>query len=229
MPYPLALAALAVSAAGTGANIAGQNQAAGARDAATRAEMNRQAGYRKEAQAIAEQSISESGAANAQQDINANTADRAARFNAIVSQGQAPLTGNTVNRSVVTTAAGGRMTPQGTASAQAWNKILGGAQARLGGYSDWGLSRNIAAQRAGQKLDTIGTDARNSANILQADLMDANHAGDGLSMAGTVLGALGSLGGMYAATMPAAGAANVAGTAGVDYTPRLLEWGSLPA
>lgn len=197
MPYPLALAALAVSAAGAGAQMAGQSQAQSARDRAQLAEMNRQREYRRQAAAVADQSISESGRSTADPAIERGATDRAAAFNAIVSRGQAPLTGNTVNRIVPNTTQ--TTTQPMTASAAAWNRILGGAQARLGGYSDWGLARNIAAKRAGQKLDTIGTNARASADILAADLQDANHAGDGLMTAGSILGTVGSLGGLYGA------------------------------
>lgn len=228
--YPLALAALAVSAAGTGAQMVGQNEAQSARDRAQRAEMNRQTGYQRQAQAVADQSIAESGRSTADPAMAQATDQRVANFNRIVSQGQAPLTGNTVNRSIVTSSGSGAPAPALTASAAAWNKILGGAQAKLGGYSDWGLQRNIAAKRAGQKLDTIGSNARGSANVLGAELQDASHAGDGWGMAGSVLGALGSVGGAYAATMP--GALTIpaaAGTAGVDYSPQMLQWGMLPA
>jgi hypothetical protein len=200
---------LAVSAAGTGAQMIGQNEAQSARESAQRAEMNRQSGYRKNAQAVVDQSIAESGRDTADPAIAAGADNRVNRFNSIIQQGQTPPTGNTVNRSVVTTA--GRPTPTMTASAQAWNRILGNRQAKLGGYADWGLARNVAAQRAGQKLGNISTDARNSAQILSADMQDANSAGDGWNMAGQVLGALGTVGGAYAATMPAAGAGAATG------------------
>lgn len=233
--YPLALAALAVSAAGGAAQMVGQHEAASARSAAVGAENRRQKGYRDQAAAVANQSIAESGRDTADPAI-ANAADeRAARFNAIVNQAQAPTTGNTLNRALPSTTGTSTAAPGVSASAAAWNKILGGAQARLGGYSDWGLARNIAAKRAGQKLETIGTNARHSADLLAADLQDAEGAGENWNLAGSVLGALGAVGGAYAATAPAASAAfvpgvgRVAGTAGVDYAPRMLPWGSLPA
>lgn len=235
MPYPLVLAALALSAAGTGAQMIGQGEAQSARKAAVGAEMRRQSGYRKDAQAVADQSISESGRDVADPGIANAAAERAAKFNAIVNQGQGSVSGNTVNRNLPTTTsvAGGSPQAGQSASAAAWNRILGGAQARVGGYTDWGLARNIAAKRAGQKLDTIGANARASANLLQLDLADAANAGENWQLGGQVLGAAGSVLGAYGATAPSAsyvpGVGNVAGTAGVDYSPQMLQWGSLPA
>jgi hypothetical protein len=189
----------------------GQNQAQNARAEAQHNEMQRQKGYRDKAQAVADQSIAESGRDTADPAIAKGADERAAAYNRIINQVQSPAT-VTQNRVVSTGTPTATSTAQ-SASAQAWNRILGGAQARLGGYGDWGLSRNIAAHRAGQKLDAIGTDARHSAEILAADMQDAGHAGDGWSTAGSLASTIGALGGMYGA-VGGAGAGAGAGVSG---------------
>lgn len=210
--YPwLALISLAASGAGTGMQMAAQEKARKAQEEARQAELNRQAQFKAEAEKVSAKSISESTANKAQADIEAAAEDRAAAYRAITGKlaQTAPGATNPAAASKQPVAASGPALVGGAqpsavaarnmaANAAAWNRILGGAQARGGGYGDWSLARNIAAQRAGNQLSAIGGMARGSADVLGAELDDASHAGDSLAAAGAGLSLAGSIGGAAA-------------------------------
>lgn len=193
----IALVGLALSAAGAGAGMAAQNKAQRAQDAARAAELYRQSQYSKRAGAVVDQQIDEGSAAKAKPAIDAAAEDRAAAYNRITSQVQQPQT-----RAITQTVSSPFTAQAATQSALAaqWNKILGGAQARMGGQQDWGLARNIAQQRGAGEIGLIGRNARGSASVSAAEQQDASREGDGLAAAGTLLNGAGQVVSAYGAT-----------------------------
>lgn len=191
--------------------MAAQSKAQKAQDAARAAELYRQIQYSKKAGAVVDQQIAESGAAKAKPAIDAAAEDRAAAYNRITAQVQQPQT-----RTITQTVASPFTAQTATQSALAaqWNKILGGAQARLGATQDWGLARNIAQQRAAGEIGLIGRNARGSAGASSAEQQDASHAGDSLAATGQLLGVAGNM----------ANASNASNQAWGDYERTQLGW-----
>lgn len=193
----IAIVGLALSAAGTAAGMSAQAKAQKAQDAARAEELYRQRQYSQKAGAVVDQQIQESGATKAKPAIDAAAEDRAAAYNRITAQVQTPQT-KAITQTVSSPFAA--QTAQQSALAAQWNKILGGAQARMGGTQDWGLARNIAQQRAAGEIGLIGRNARGSAGVSAAEQEDASHAGDGLGAAGQLLTGAGKIAGAYGAT-----------------------------
>jgi hypothetical protein len=192
----IAIIGLVLSAASAGVGMAAQNKAQRAQDAQRAAELYRQSQFSRKAGAIVNQQIEEASATKAKPAIDDAAANRAANYNRITSQVQQPAKAitKTVNSPF------GVQTAQQSALAAQWNKIIGGAQARIGGFQDWGLARNIAQQRAGADISLIGRDARGSAGVSAAEQSDASHEGDALAAGGQLLGDAGRGLTMYGAT-----------------------------
>lgn len=198
--YPVALIGLAISAASAAASAAAQGQANSAVSHQRDAELARQAEFQRKASGVVADSLAQSGRTTADQQIDQGAAKRAADFTRVTTPalpaGQ-PVTQNRLVASPTSLAAG-----NAAAQTAAWNSIIGGAQARNGGYADWGLNQAVKNSRAAERLGVIGTNSRNSASVNQLELQDATHAGDAVGNIGQLLGAAGSVMGMYGATQP---------------------------
>ena len=203
----IALVGLALSAAGTGAGMVAQNKAQRAQDAQRAAELYRQSQYSKKAGAVVDQQISEASADKAKPAIDAAAAERAAAYNRITAPSQQPAPTKTVSRTVSTPFAAA--TANQSAISNAWNRIIGAAQAKAGAYQDWGLARNIAQQRAGNEIALIGRDARGSAGVSAAEQADASREGDALAAGGQLLGVAGLGVSLYGATQASPAAETV--------------------
>lgn len=193
----LAALGLVLSAVGTGLSMKGQADAQAAQDDERSQELYRQSQYQKKAAEVVNKQISESSAENQKPQIDAAAAKRADEYNRITSTIK-PAPSIAVSRTVSAPMA--QQSAQQSAISAAWNKIIGGAQAKQGAFGDWGLARNIAQQRASQDIATIGVDARRSAEISGMEQQDASRAGDGTKAAGTLLGLAGQGVGAYAST-----------------------------
>ncbi len=187
--------ALVVSAAGAAAGMAGQAKAQRSQEEAKRAELYRQSQFQRKAAEVVAAQIAQANSETAKPAIEQAAQDRQAKYNQITSTikpatkpvtrtGTAPMAAATANQSAV---------------AAAWNKIIGGAQSKLGAYQDWGLSRNIAQQRGAQELGIISGDARMSAGVSASEQQQAAHDGDALKFGGQVLGLAGQGLGLAAA------------------------------
>ena len=231
MPYPVALVAgLALSAAGTGMQMAGASKAKGAMNDAQTAELLRQRGYQKEADAAFQQNLATSKRDTADTEQQAGAERRKAEYGKIAATGAgvaAPIqqasAGNATPNSAAGAAARNKATV--TASSNAWSKLVGDARAKLGGGDDWQLNQGIRNTRTNQDLAIASGNARSSANILPAEMQDASHAGDGLKGWGQLVGALGAVTGAYGATAAGAGASAAGSTAGLYDIPNA--WGNL--
>lgn len=193
--WVLAALGLIMSAAGTAMSMKANSDARAAQDDAKAAELYRQSQFQKKAQEIVNQQIAKSDADTAVQDIKSAATKRAADYNRITSAMPTRAVTKTVTPGTPMAAA----TSNQNAMAAAWNKILGGAQAKLGAYGDWGLARNIAQQRGAQDIGMIGGDARRSAEISAAEQQDAAHSADGLAAGGQLVSAVGGALGSYGA------------------------------
>lgn len=214
MPYPVIAVGLALSAAGAAAGMGAQAMSRSAVDRERAAELNRQEGYRRQAEEVANQSVAQTTRPTADAAIDAGAA---ARFNAYAEAQKkalpmaAPVTENRVVNDPVASAQA-----QAAGNVATWNRLLGGAQARGAGYEDWGLAQDIKNSRAAQELGIIGTNARGSQQANQLELQDATHAGDLTGSIGNLLSAAGSVTSMYGATMPSPNYSNAFGQYFVD-------------
>jgi len=198
-----AVSAIVVSVAGTGMQMAAQAKSQRAQGAAKAAELKRQSALQKKAMAIVAEQTQAAGADKAVPAINAASDARVAAYNRITAPAQQPT--QTVSRSVSTPMAAA--TANQANISNAWNNIIGAAQAKAGGFQDWGLARNIAQQRGSQAIGLIGRNARGSAEASGAEQFAASHAGDGLAAGGQIVGLVGQGLGTYAATRPSASSA----------------------
>lgn len=218
MPYPVALVAgLALSAAGTGMQMAGASRARREMQGAQDAEAARQRRYDEQAQATYAQSLAKSdrGTAEAETATGAQRRERA-YANVAAHQAAGGLAQPQVTRTGTAGAAAARTGATVRSAGNAWSRLVGGAQARLGGADDWGLQQQIRNRRASEDLAITGSNARRSAGLLGNEMQVARHAGDGLRAWGQLTSALGSLAGASAAVTPQAAAQNRAMAGAVD-------------
>lgn len=163
---------------------AGAQQAEHAANRATGAEIDRQAKYRKEAQAKWEASLKASTPEAAKTVMDAGTQQR----NADYAQQQAvPLTQG------ATPGVGGTQRVVTAPSHASQDLLANAARARLSGYTEWDLQQGIKDLRAEQALSQISNFSRGSENILPMELNHAAHSGDSLASIGSLIGLAGSL------------------------------------
>ena len=211
--YPAILAGLALSAAGTGMQMAASSKAKGAMNDAQNAELLRQRGYQEQADASFQQNLAKSKRDTADTEQQAGADRRTAEYGKIAATGAgvaAPITQTTSGNATPNSAAGAaaRNKSTVTATGNAWSKLVGNARAKLGGGDDWQLNQSIRNTRANQDLAITAGNARASANILPVEMNAASHEGDALKGWGQLVGALGAVTGMAGSV---AGAAPVAG------------------
>ena len=205
--------ALAASLIGTAASMKGQSDVQKAQDR-ERANTLYNLGLKEQkARTIVARETQDAGADKAKPAIDAAAAERAAAYNRITAPSAQPTQTQTVSRTVSTPFAAATANQLGISNA--WNRIIGTAQAKAGAYQDWGLARNIAQQRAGQEIGLIGRNAQGSARVSAAEQEAASRAGDGLAAAGSLIGVAGKGLGAYAATAPSGGGG------GGGYNPKM--------
>lgn len=177
----LAVAA-ALTAAGTGAQMAGASSAQHSMNSKMAAELQRQQEWQKQASNTFAQSLAQSGPDTAQAQMKKGSEDKLAAYNqlgaqpAVFSQPGLAVSGPVQSMS------------QGTTLANS-NTV----RANLGGLDEWSLNQMIKNIRAQQQLGLIGANSRQSASLLPGELNNASHAGDDLSGIGSLIGSLGKL------------------------------------
>ena len=215
MAYPIALvAALALSAAGTGMQMAGAKKARDKMDDTRRAEMLRQKGYQRDADAAYEANRSKADRGTAEAEMAAGAQRREQEYQAVgqntlgvAAPMATPAAGNQ------TAGAASRMAANVQATGNAWTNMVNSARAKLGGSDDWELNQAIRNQRANEGIGIASSHARSSANLLPGEMQDASRAGDKLAGWGQLVSALGSVTGMYGAVAPGGAAAGAGGGA----------------
>jgi hypothetical protein len=232
MAYPVALAAgLALSAAGTGMQMAGAKKARDKMDDTRRAELLRQKGYQRDADVAYQANREKSDRGTAEAEMAAGAQRREQEYQAV---GQntlgvaAPLATPAAGNQ--TAGAASRTAANVQATGNAWTKLVNSARAKLGGGDDWQLNQAIRNQRAGEGIGIASSQARQSASLLPGEMEAASHAGDKLAGWGQLVSALGSVSGMYGATTaaPAAAGAGNTGWSAVNWTPAMAaQYGTL--
>ena len=225
MPYPLIIAALALTAAGTAASIAGQEVAKRNTENALDAEQGRQKQFQNKAQGVFDTSLAASGEPQAQDQIDTGAAKRTAAYQEAALR--APGVAAPINKVVTAAGPAGRADVISKASQNAWAKAVGGSQATLGGGQDWVQNQNIKNTHANQDLSIIGNQAAGSAAVSQrAEIPHAQHSGDTYGEIGQILSSAGMLVGLYGATTaPALAGQSAASTSAASqaaasgYTP----------
>jgi hypothetical protein len=204
----LFVAGTVLTVVGTGASIAANEAQDSAVHNARNDERMRQEKLSKQRQKTFDNSLNESGVDTAQKDLNTGTGAREALY---AQAGNAPQ-GATATPALQqsTTVSGGAPTQQSLQTSKeatnAWSKLVGGSEAKLGAYGDWTQNQQIKNNRAAQDLAINANKSRGSLSVNQFEIEHASHAGDNLRDWGTVASALGSIGMM-------GGAAGLAGTA----------------
>lgn len=202
MAYPVMMAVgMGLAAAGAGMQIAGARKSERAMERSIEGEIKRQRGYRDEAMQAYQQSLEQSGAGVAQQQIGQGEATRAAAYKRLE---QIPLGTPSNTQAPIESTTAGKV-------AGKKEQNIAGAQASFMGLSEWQLQQLIKNMRARQRLGLIGTVSADSASVNPYEVQHASQAGDTLSGIGSLLGTAGSLVGMYG--MGAPGAAASVGTA----------------
>ncbi len=136
-----------------------------------RDELGRQSGYRNQATTALEPSIKAADVGTANRQIGEGAQQRS----------QAYSQANAVPLGIPTSSS------QSNASDTAYNKLIGGQRAQLGGYSDWALKQaiqNIQTQRA---MDQAINFAHGTAGVFPYRMYDAQHSGDTAATFGKII------------------------------------------
>lgn len=194
MCTPLAVVALAATAAGTYAQYRGQKQANKAMNAAQAAESMRQKGLRGEADALFNESLGKQ-TADAQKD---RLADKQAEREAAATSAQteAPVATVPVQGGAPTVVADETAARVNQGNFEAKRAAMLAAQ--LEGYGDLNLTNALLNTRYGQGQANIANFMQGSANVLPLEMKAASHRGDKMKAIGSGLQAIGSLAGMGA-------------------------------
>lgn len=196
----LPLLALGLSAGGQILNYQGQRKSAKAQADVLAQYRARNQTRQAEADAIFQSSLSKSGVDTANADITAGAEKRQAGYDELAQTSPGapmPITA-TGNRTVSDVA---KDKTSVVNAGNAWNKLMGRAQAKLGGYGDWRLKQDVKDTRANQEISRVSTDARSDwANVVPSQMQYAATKGDPARMWGSLMGAAGNVLGMGAAT-----------------------------
>lgn len=195
------IAGLLATAAGAGLSYAGQRRSSKAQQQVMEDYRERNKVREAEAAQVFDESLSQSG----RDDFDSAQAEGEARRESAyerlggLANGQALPTTSTGNRILSGPTAVNRATVKNTGNA--WNKLVGGAQAKLGATSDWRLGQSIKDARANQELGRISTNARSDlSNVVPVEMLEAQHKGDALNNWGQLLSTVGTLAGVGGAT-----------------------------
>ena len=205
------IAGLGLAAAGAGVNMYANNQVRGKMNDLTNQEMARNQGFQQKAQGVFNNSLQQSIPQAANQQIGQGQQQLAGL---IQNAQQVPLSSSIPSFGNVNTMAEGAKTAMS-------NK----AASDLGGYSNYTLQQRLKDQQAGSQLGVIGNEAQGWANVLPAQLQQAQGSEQGLQALGQLLGAGGLLTGLSGL-----GAAPVTGTANAAQMGALANgWGPVTA
>lgn len=183
------LAALALSAAGTGTSIYAQGQANKRSEDAAQAELVRQKGFQKGATNAFQQSLAQGTPEVAQKQIDEGALKAQQQYAALA---QIPLSVAPTEKT------NDEVVQQGAQSGQLAQQAL--SRAKLQGYSTWDLDQWIKNLRAMQQQNMYSSFARGSEQVLPLELQQAQRSmdrtkalGQGLSMAGSLAGLYGAM------------------------------------
>lgn len=217
----LAIASLAMTAAGTAAQAAGARKARKAMDGAREAERIRQKGFQAQSDSLFAESLGQQGAETQKQKIAGAEAARAAETTA--AQQPSPVVNIPTQGETPTVVADETSTRVGIGNAQAAQDAYN--RAALASFGDVQLGNALMNARYGQQQGQIGNFMKGSSDVLGVELEAASRRGDTLKGIGSLLNAGGQLTGLGAAmgwgAAPAA-AAPAAATTANSITPSAI-------
>lgn len=220
MAWYLPVAALALSAAGTGVSVAANESAKSAAKKKQSAELNRQKVFQQRASQEFANSLSKSTPEKAATDLKSAKDERMAAYETAqrVNIGApAPVASNAGSPAMAQTNPTANEAAMSRQTGTAWARLLNDAAARGNSYADWGLKQNIKDTRVNQRMGLLGTDSRRSAELLPWEIENASHSADGMKYTGqglttlgsvlgtaSAVGAFGTTGGIDSAAVPGA-------------------------
>ena len=189
---------LALTAAGSAAQAAGQSRARSAMSQAQADERQRQQGFQGQSQNLISESLANASAPSQAGQQAKDVANRNASYQAAAAAAPAALlpTGNTnagdqnANSIVNTESA------QRGAAAQGFTSQQGAAKANLQGFADLQKQNDIYNNRMLQQQGQIGNFMQGSSSVLPYEVQAASHKGDRYKSLGDVLSLAGSAAGM---------------------------------
>ena len=149
-----------------------------------------------EAANVWSQNLRKSGADTANAEMAQGEQKRLAGYNRMdaASVPSAVPRATTGNRVIATPTKASRASVKNAGSA--WSKLLGGAQAKLGGVQQWQMNQQVRDNNTERSLNQITREARGDMNnVVPAQLNDASRKGDAMMGWGSLVSSLGKLAG----------------------------------
>lgn len=226
---------LGLTAAGTGMQIAGGEEAAGAMKKTRSEYAAKQRASDEQATNLWKQMADKSTVEQANKDQQTGEQARATNTEAIrqssLGSGAALPTNAPTTYRVAGADTGGQR-------ANAWSKLVGGAQNKLGGYDDAAGQQARRSADTSQRIGVVNNFAHGNANLLPIELDVASHKGDAMKGWGQLVSALGAMTSMgagaksnpYAAVKnyvsPAPNSPILAPAASTDFLGNIMSGGS---
>jgi hypothetical protein len=197
MCEPMSIAALALTAAGTAAQIQGQRQAKKAWNSAQSAENARQSAYQQEGMGYFDKALDRSQKAEQDKILGDATTKRGDKYTGAVKDFDVNtdmLFGQQSAPEVVRNTVASKV--QDAVDDQ---RLEGLRKALLDAWGDTQLQNAVANQRSGDKIGMVGRFANSSAGVLPLELEAAKGRGSGMRSLGSALQAGGMITGMAGA------------------------------
>lgn len=182
--FPL-VAGLVLSAAGTGASIAGRNAAKQEQEDTIEKWINMQRQNQAQSSAVFNKSLL---GAQPERDINRykeGTAGRQQLSDSIKREVSATTANSPVTQNSTVDDRGSRLAD--------WSKRMTAGQAAMGGWDDRSITNDLRNLEIERQLYNVGQRSQGLQNIFPYAMTDASHAGDAGQNAGQVLSTIGSL------------------------------------
>ena len=192
------LAAFAVTAVGTGLEMAANSEDQNAINSAEQSTNAQLAEDQKKNDAIMQQQEAGQGASVAQKDIASGAAQRNALAN-VLKQASMPATDVPISSTGADSTTQGA-TARAASRGNAWSNVVNNAQNQEGGYGDWATALDVGNKNTNSQLGVVNTEAQGTANLLPLEVQVASHKGDALSGWGQIVSALGQVASLGAAT-----------------------------
>lgn len=188
MPFCLPAAAIALTAAGTGATMAGNAKAQRNMERKVQQELIRQKGYQQQADAVYQANAQASDPTKAKSEISSGASEREQAYQ----QAQAVPLGLSQAQNVIDTPT------QETADAK--TSLSNRSRSALMGYEQQALLQALRNSQANNQIGAIGGFSRGSNSVLPLELSAAQRSGEGLQNLGSLLGLAGMATGVAGTT-----------------------------
>jgi len=210
--YPLLLG-LAASAVGTGLQVAGSEESRAAMESTRANFLAQQEKLQKQASQVFQNSAKQASADAAKATLDKGADQRSQLVQALkqASATDAGLPQDTVTSYEVTDDPTRRAANVAQTAGAASRTAQSTAAAKLGAYDDFTAQQQLDNAEASRQLAPIASKSQGNARILPGQMEAASHAGDSLSQWGQIVGALGSVASLGAAS--GFGAASTGATA----------------